>query len=654
EKRLEIGKCNGRLNPGKKQREPTFQVVLDGLALTPCYFAFLTTTDVLEVYMHQFWDSIHKYDTSYKFRMDKNKIFNLNMEIFRDIVQICPRVHGQNFDKVPTDEDMVSFFKELAHTRDIKSITGVVVDLMHQPWRNFATIINRSLSGKTIDRTVSMRNKIGMHTSRNDYLVNTLRFFSVKEESQIYGARLPVSMTHPKMWETKANKTYLGYATGVTPPKKVQKFKKLASPKLTTIPVSPEEPIRKSKRVKRPTKKYSNMPTTGVVIRDTLMMSLSKKKEKIIIEDLPKSILICQARYKEVRKKSLRDFHKPFVTYEGSGAKPRVPDVTREESTESSDQESDSGDDNTQSDKGKGSDSEYETNENETGFESNQEDNEEEVEDDEEENYTSTDDEDETNVDQRLKIKLKVMSVGIKSLFDVVEITDAQQRCGNVIAPKNDTADAVNAKILSLIESQGKIYLSKDEAIPMGKEKSEKELLYPMEYLYIISFSGFPPYELHLKVGSPIMLLRNVNLSGGLCNGTRMIVTSQMSRSVKAQIITGTRVCDKVYIHRIPLTQKDPNLSFTFKRTQFPIKLCYAMTINKSQGQSLSRISICLPEPVFSHGQLYITLSRAASPDGLKMFISTKQPILSYNQKHSLQRIPEKYSENATVLRRMI
>ncbi|GKF33836.1 hypothetical protein Tco_0107036, partial [Tanacetum coccineum] len=52
ETRLEIGKCNGRLNPRKKQREPTFQVVLDVLALTQCYSAFLITTDFLEVYMH--------------------------------------------------------------------------------------------------------------------------------------------------------------------------------------------------------------------------------------------------------------------------------------------------------------------------------------------------------------------------------------------------------------------------------------------------------------------------------------------------------------------------------------------------------------------------------------------------------------------------
>ncbi|GJX43588.1 hypothetical protein Tco_0260264 [Tanacetum coccineum] len=74
----------------------------------------------------------------------------------------------------------------------------------------------------TKDKTVSRRNKIGMHTSRDDHLINILRFVPANEVSQIYGARLPESMTSPEMRETKAYKTYLGYATGVTPPKKAK------------------------------------------------------------------------------------------------------------------------------------------------------------------------------------------------------------------------------------------------------------------------------------------------------------------------------------------------------------------------------------------------------------------------------------------------
>ncbi|GJS70161.1 hypothetical protein Tco_0703002 [Tanacetum coccineum] len=104
---------------------------LNALALTPCYSAFLTTADVLEVYVHQFWDSIYKHDTSYRFRMDTKKKFYQNLVTFRDTFQICLRVH------------------KLGHNGEIKSITVVVVDQMHQPWRTFYTIINRSLSGKT-------------------------------------------------------------------------------------------------------------------------------------------------------------------------------------------------------------------------------------------------------------------------------------------------------------------------------------------------------------------------------------------------------------------------------------------------------------------------------------------------------------------------
>ncbi|GJS81297.1 hypothetical protein Tco_0747838 [Tanacetum coccineum] len=316
----------------------------------------------------------------------------------------------------------------------------------------FTKVINHHFLNK--DKAISKRNKIGMHTSRDDYLINTLRFVSAKEESQIYGARLPKSMTSPEMRETKAYKTYLFYATGVTPPKKARKFKKPASPKLSTIPASLEEPTRKSKRVKRPAKKSSDAPTACVIIRENHVKSLPKKKEKMTVEkrkgiDLLSEVALTEeAQYEEVHKKSLRDFHKtrpsgsgtvtkiapsaakikPSITNEGTGVKPRDPDVTEEESTESeaeswgkdeddinnehdsksegSDQERDSRDDNTQSDSKKGSDSKHET-----GSESDQEENEEDVEDDEEEKddklvktpSKSTDDEDETKIKDKAK-----------------------------------------------------------------------------------------------------------------------------------------------------------------------------------------------------------------------------------------------------------
>nr|GEZ19325.1 hypothetical protein [Tanacetum cinerariifolium] len=81
-----------RLNRRKIQREPTFQVVLDALAITSCYSAFFITANVPEVYMHQFWDFVYKYDTFYRFKIDKRKRFKLTLEVFRDIFKICPIV----------------------------------------------------------------------------------------------------------------------------------------------------------------------------------------------------------------------------------------------------------------------------------------------------------------------------------------------------------------------------------------------------------------------------------------------------------------------------------------------------------------------------------------------------------------------------------
>nr|GEV30128.1 DNA helicase [Tanacetum cinerariifolium] len=98
-----------------------------------------------------------------------------------------------------------------------------------------------------------------------------------------------------------------------------------------------------------------------------------------------------------------------------------------------------------------------------------------------------------------------------------------------IVCPKNDTTDEVNAKILSSMKGVMKTYLSRDEAIPLGKQTSETGMLYPMEYLNTLTVPGFSPPELQLKVGTSIMMLLNVNLSGGLCNDTWMIVTSLMS-----------------------------------------------------------------------------------------------------------------------------
>nr|GEZ05582.1 hypothetical protein [Tanacetum cinerariifolium] len=252
----------------------------------------------------------------------------------------------------------------------------------------------------TQDKTVSSRNKIGMHTSKDDYLINTLRFVSTKEATRIYGAILPESLTSLEIKETKAYQTYFGFATRATPPKKERKFKKHASLQLTIVPVSSEEPTKESKRAKRSAKKFTKALMGGFVIRETPEIPLSKKKEKVDV----------------ARGKGIKLLSEVALTEEAQHEEGNNEDDSnnkQDSRSEGSDEENDSDDENTQSDNEKGSDSEHETDENESGFKSDQGENKEEDETDEEEKedeyvgtpyyYSPTDDEDKTNVDDNVE-----------------------------------------------------------------------------------------------------------------------------------------------------------------------------------------------------------------------------------------------------------
>jgi hypothetical protein len=157
----------------------------------------------------------------------------------------------------------------------------------------------------------------------------------------------------------------------------------------------------------------------------------------------------------------------------------------------------------------------------------------------------------------------------------------------NILAPKNTNVDEVNNAILESLSEESHTHLSANSLIPTKEGASvaagvSMDSLYPMEFLNTLQFSGITNHELELKVGVPILLLRNLNQSIGLCNGMRLIVKRLGQRVIEAEIITGNNVGKRVFIPRMIMCPSGTDWPFVLRRRQFPIRVAFAITINKS------------------------------------------------------------------------
>jgi ATP-dependent DNA helicase PIF1 len=177
-----------------------------------------------------------------------------------------------------------------------------------------------------------------------------------------------------------------------------------------------------------------------------------------------------------------------------------------------------------------------------------------------------------------------------------------------ILSTKNEHVDDLNDKMISRFPGEEKLYHSFDST------EDDLQNSYTIDFLNSITPNGLPPHVLRLKVNSPVILLRNLDPNNGLCNGTRLMIRAFQDNAIDAEIVGGEHAGKRVFIPRIPMSpSEDISLPFKLKRKQFPIRLSFAMTINKAQGQTIPNVGIYLPEPVFSHGQLYVALSRGVS-----------------------------------------
>lgn len=218
-------------------------------------------------------------------------------------------------------------------------------------------------------------------------------------------------------------------------------------------------------------------------------------------------------------------------------------------------------------------------------------------------------------------------TTSIRKLMDVV-FSDLNAYPDNIesminriiLTPKNENVDFINMMLIEQFPGDSIKYYSFDEAININAQLCDED------FFNTLTPNGVPPHELILKKNCPIILLRNINPSEGLCNGTRLICKRFDRNIIDAEITVGQYKNKRVFLPRIPFVPCENDISpIRFKRTQFLVRVCFAMTINKAQGQTLDFVGLYLPEPVFAYGQLYVALSRVKSSKYVKLLMKPNE-----------------------------
>lgn len=186
-----------------------------------------------------------------------------------------------------------------------------------------------------------------------------------------------------------------------------------------------------------------------------------------------------------------------------------------------------------------------------------------------------------------------------------------------IITPLNVTGDDINDLVLSRVE--GEVHVLEVRSV-LDHENLEFDLndaFCMSEHLCTVHHSGVPSHTLRLKVGIVIMLTRTLDISQGLCNSSKLVVLGISLYTLRVKTLT------EGIEHFIP------RITFGFitkqgvavKRVQFPFRLCFAVTIHKSQGQTLDKVLFDNRTDVFMHGCLYVALSRVRAAKDIRIVV---------------------------------
>nr|GEX57850.1 hypothetical protein [Tanacetum cinerariifolium] len=163
-----------------------------------------------------------------RFKMD-NKKHIVNLESFRDMLHICPRVHGQSFAEPSFKEEILAFVRFLGHSVEHKNHKKS--NEMYYP--RFTKVIIHHFMSK--DLFIPRRNKVNWNYVKDDHMFSTIKLVSKHQNTQQFGALLPIELTNEEIRNSNAYKEYYAVATGAAPPKPKASVRRIRSSSDTSI-----------------------------------------------------------------------------------------------------------------------------------------------------------------------------------------------------------------------------------------------------------------------------------------------------------------------------------------------------------------------------------------------------------------------------------